>query len=165
MSDVTEIPPRPDRPPLADTWNPRDFPILMEVARLSDRRENVFPEHVATTLGLTERDVISAIEALVNGGYLREDRSKLHLTGGGEVYLTFHGWVMPTEKGRRDVGLWPNHRDAQAALVELLTQAAEHTTDEDDAGALRKAARSLSAVPSSVIGGVITALIKSQTGI
>lgn len=69
-----------------------------------------------------------------------------------------------TERGRRVSGLWPEQEQVADALIELLTQAADHVDDEDDAGALRKAGRLLRGVPAAVLADVTAALIRQQTG-
>lgn len=83
-------------------------------------------------------------------------------TLGGTVDFTVNNI---TERGRRSTGLWPKEDAATDALIDLLNQAADTTTDEDDAGNLRKAGRLLRSVPGAVMADVTAALIRQQTGL
>jgi hypothetical protein len=141
-----------------DRWHIRDFPVLLEVARLIDNGRAASSEGVAETLGLDGQDVGIAFLALTPT-YIR---AKIDYDGGGGMFGIA---TELTERGRRSTGLWPQEDDAAAALVELLNQAADSTDDDDDAGALRKAGRLLKSVPGSVLSDVTAALIRQQTGL
>lgn len=114
---------------------------------------------IATRLGIDEMDAGTACEAL-DPAYIQ---GKAHKSFGGGVFLYVVTGL--TERGRRATGLWPDETAAADALLELLNQAADTTTDEDDAGNLRKAGRLLRGVPSAVIADVTAALIRQQTGL
>lgn len=148
--------------PLADRWHDRDLPVLIEIARLIEDGKHVLQDTVRDTLPeLGELDVQSAFRAL-KPTYV-EDIPRSTDTRA----IAWHGWpsLRLTERGRRAVGLWPREDAAADALVDLLNQAADTTTDEDDAGALRKAGRLLKSVPGNVLSDVTAALIRQQAGL
>ena len=136
---------------LRDRWESRDRPALLELARQLDETRS--------TLHTGDPDIMAAVVALMPT-YLD---AKVQRSGGGEPYVaTIRGL---TDRGRREVGLWPSETAAADALLELLQQAADQVDDEDDAGALRKAGRLLRSVPAAVLADVTAALIRQQTGI
>jgi hypothetical protein len=144
---------------LDDRWETRDRPVLVEVSRRLDAGEPaVMEDELAESMSLSLSAVQQAGIALVPA-YLDGNISKYI---GGNVHVMFTGI---TERGRREVGLWPNQEQAADALVDLLSRAADLTNDEDDAGALRKAGRLLRGVPSAVLADVTAALIRQQTGL
>lgn len=147
---MTEL--RPDR------WHSRDFPVLLEVARLLDDGARHVQVRDLEATGFDFKQLIAALGALVPG-YLT---GKQLDTLAGPVDFVVTGL---TERGRRTTGLWPQEDAASDALVELLNQAADGTTDEDDAGNLRKAGRLLKSVPGNVIADVTAALIRQQAGL
>ena len=117
---------------LDDTWGSRDLPVLVEVADLADGLKTVQPARVAAATGLNNDQVLAAIQALVHAEYLHEDRSKLGLNGSGEIYLVMPGWLIPSERGRRAVGLWPSEQTALDRMVEQLRVIAEDADADDD---------------------------------
>ena len=145
------------------TWHTIEMPVLLEVARELQAGTSPMAHEVATVLNFDEEVVHRTIDGLVEARYLNRRASGAPARMSDSFERS--SLLELTERGRRTVGLWPNETAASAALVELLTQAADQVDDEDDASALRRAGRLLSGVPGNVVGGVITALIKSQTGI
>ncbi|MCW2496591.1 hypothetical protein [Jatrophihabitans sp.] len=144
----------------ADRWHSRDFPVLLEVARLLDGSpQQVDAFVVAQNLALQADDVFAAFDALIPT-YLTGKVSRAF--GGGVVRA---GASRLTDVGRRATGLWPREDAAADALIDLLQQAADSTTDEDDAGNLRKAGRLLKSVPGNVIADVTAALVRQQAGL
>lgn len=120
--------PRPlARLQLTDTWNSRDLPVLVAISSLSDELEGVDPDGVAVSLGLSSGEVLAAIQALVHGGLLHEDPSKVGLNAGGEIFYTMPGWLIPSAEGRRAVGLWPSEETALDRMVEQLKAIANDT--------------------------------------
>jgi hypothetical protein len=148
---------------LPDRWGTRDLPVLVAVARRLDAGERVVDaddEELLVELAPLDRDAIAnALMALANAGYID---CGVNMMLSGDKFVAAHTL---RERGRRAVGLWPNEEQAADALVGLLTQAAEHVDNEDDAGALKKAGRLLRGVPASVLADVTAALIRQQTGI
>jgi len=135
----------------------------MTVARRLDAGEGAVDaddEELLAELAFLDSDAVAnALIALADAEYIG---CGVNIMLSGDKYVTAHTLL---ERGRRAVGLWPNEEQAANALVDLLTQAAEHVDDEDDAGALKKAGRLLRGVPASVLADVTAALIRQQTGI
>jgi DNA-binding IscR family transcriptional regulator len=62
---------------LDDTWQSRDFPLLLEVARQADRQPQrlwLSIAQVAEATGLSEEDVRTAAHWLSQAGLVRADR-------------------------------------------------------------------------------------------
>jgi hypothetical protein len=136
---------------LDDQWEARDRPVLVDVARKLTEMQR--------TLSTGDPDTMAAIVALTPT-YLN---ARVQRTGDGKPYVaTIQGL---TDRGRREVGLWPNEEATADALIDLLETAADQAEDSDDAGALRKAARQLKTVPAGVIAAVGAAWIRQQTGL
>lgn len=129
---MSTIPPPPHRPRLGDTWNSRDFPVLLEISHLADTGQRVLPAQVASATGLTEEDVDLAIEALVLTGLLIENRNKVKFNGGGDRYIILAGWLNPSERGRRLVGLWPSQQTALELMLEQLQAIADNPATTED---------------------------------
>ena len=145
---------------LEDRWHERDFPVLIAAARRLERDGIAFlSNNLSVELEMTNDDVGLALAALVPS-HLEGKRMELAIAGPGEYIVTGI-----TERGRRATGLWPDQEQAAAALIELLTQAADQVDDADDAGALRKAGRLLRSVPGAVLADVTAALIRQQAGL
>lgn len=144
---------------LPDRWHSRDFPVLVEAARLLDAGEMpVSSDDIAANLGFDEDDVVAALQAL-HGAYTTGD--PLNSLGGVMGFMI----TGLTERGRRVTGLWPDEDRTADLLVELLTKAGDQVRDEEDASALKRAGRLLRGVPASVLADVTAALIRQQTGI
>jgi hypothetical protein len=144
---------------LPDRWHSRDFPVLLEAARLLDAGEMpVSSDDIAANLGFEEDEAVAALQAL-HGIYTTGDA--LSSLGGVMGYLI----TGLTERGRRVSGLWPDEDQTADALVKLLTKAGDQVQDEEDASALKRAGRLLRGVPASVLADVTAALIRQQTGI
>lgn len=144
---------------LPDRWHTRDFPVLVEIARQLDRGEGYSDSNGIALPDLDSNDILAAFEAL-EPGYITANLTRS--AGAGVVRATATGL---TERGRRATGLWPREDAAADALVDLLSQAADNTSDEDDAGNLRRAGRLLKSVPGNVIADVTAALIRQQAGL
>ncbi|MDP9824065.1 hypothetical protein [Nocardioides massiliensis] len=144
---------------LPDRWHSRDFPVLLEAARLLDAGEMpVSSDDIAANVGFDEDDIIAALQALHGTYTTGEALDSL----GGVLGFFITGL---TERGRRATGLWPDEEQAADALVELLTKAGDKVQDEEDASALKRAGRLLRGVPASVLADVTAALIRQQTGL
>jgi DNA-binding MarR family transcriptional regulator len=144
---------------LADTWHTRDFPILLELGRAGEANDEAKLHEIGDRLEVSLSTVINTVDALKHAGYIA--RGHLSHDDGGMVMNS----IALSERGRRAIGLWPDPDVDADALIQLLEQAADHVTDEDDAGAFRKAGRLLRDVPSAVVADVTAALIRQQTGI
>jgi hypothetical protein len=136
---------------LDDRWESLDRPLLVRVARrLNDEQR---PVHTGDAIEMAS--IVSLTPTYLD--------ARVQRTGDGKPYMAFVRGL--TERGRREVGLWPKEEAGAAALIELLEQAAENVEDEDDASALRKAGRALKTVPASIVAEVTAAFIRQQTGL
>lgn len=137
--------------------------MLVALARRLDDGQPVVDaddEDFLAELQPLDRDTIAnSMLALDTAGYVE---CGVNVMLSGDKFVAAHTL---TERGRRSVGIWPDQELAADALIDLLTQAADHVDDEDDAGALKKAGRLLRGVPSAVLADVTAALIRQQTGI
>lgn len=144
---------------LADTWNSREFPVLLEVARQLEGGTLSDHGSVARALGMDADEVGRAFDALIPS-FLD---GSVQRAAGGVIYSAMAKRL--TERGRRATGLWPDGDTAVEQLLSALRQAEELTDDPDDKSALRKAAGQLATVSLSVIAEVIAAVVTRQTGI
>lgn len=147
---------------LPDRWHTREFPVLLAVARRLDDSNDVVDaddEELQGELGVDQPTLARSFIALSHAQYIEVATTEMM---SGDRFATAHELL---ERGRRAAGLWPDEDAAADALVQLLNQAADQTSDEDDASALRKAGRLLRSVPSAVIADVTAAFIRQQTGI
>ena len=146
--------------PLADRWHALDFPVLLSIARRLECGDgSAHPHPIAEELaGCNVDDVIASFKVL-NGRYI-----EAVFQYGDNRILSARATSL-TERGLRATGLWPREDEAAEALVDLLNQAADSTSDEDDACALRKAGRLLKSVPGSVLSDITAALIRQQAGL
>jgi hypothetical protein len=138
---------------LEDAWTTRDYPVLREVTRLIDSREDEGPgsQRIAEATGLDDDQVQAAGLALERrglvqlGGKVAEGGfSYFHEISGAAYLIT---------------GLHPDGDDALSRLIDGLRQAAEQTVDEDEKGRLRRAADALGGITRDVGVGVLTAVI------
>lgn len=129
---------------LPDTWAPRDYPVLLETARVLDaggRRVQV--RDLLGRTGMERRTVINALDALV----------PTYLVG-RPVYAsgTTLDYVVTglSERGRRIAGLWPS-TDLIEDLVKVLQQAEEASANPGERELVAGAWRAVAAVPRDVI--------------
>jgi hypothetical protein len=146
---------------LSDRWHNFDFPLLLEVAkRVNQREEFISARDIANALNQDSDEVIAALESMAKPGGWVEGKA---LRGDSR---TIHFVVEDlTERGRRATGLWPDGENAVEQLLSALRQAEELTNDPDDKTALRKAAGQLATVSRSVLAEVIAAVVTRQAGI
>lgn len=143
--------------PLPDRWNPRDFPVLIEAARILDTGETyASADDIAEALGFDVDDVIAALVALA-GTYLTGN--PLNTLGGVSGFFA----TGLTERGRRAVGLWPSGEGADA-LVDALRQAEDLVDDPEEKSLIRRAAGAVGSVSRDVMTDVVAAVIARQSG-
>lgn len=150
---------------LSDRWSTRDFPVLLEVARVLDGRhrppdERETFEIVSEALDFEQEDVETSCRALVEATYLRREVPTMDSK---PVTWWQWGWFVLTERGRRAVGLWPSGEGVDA-LVDALRQAEAETTDPEEKGRIRQAAASVMGVSRDVMVDVLGAVIARQSG-
>ena len=145
--------------PLPDRWATRDFPVLVETARLLDAGAPgpLQASELMDVTSFNEKDVNAAWGALIGAGYL---------VGGtfSTLASTEHFAEDLTERGRRAVGLWPSGDNADA-LVDALRQAEELVDDPEEKGLIRRAAGAVGSVSRDVMTDVLAAVIARQSGL
>lgn len=137
---------------LEDVWTTRDYPVLREVTRLIDGGW-VHPgsDMITEATGLGADEVELAARALSRRGLVQ-----LAAGFGPVAFAEVHGSAYLI------TGLHPDTDDALSALVQMLRDAADQETDEDERGRLRRAADGLAGVSRGVMTGVITAWLTGQ---
>ena len=147
-----------EQPSLADTWFPRDLPVLRAIARLVDE-----PTHggspyllgaVVPASGLPKAEVVAAAQALASAGYIEP----LTNHNGDIVRIT-----AISAEARRLAGLWPTPQGEWDRLLEQLTVRAQKAPTEVERERWRAFADAASAVGeyegallmSALIGGYV----------
>ena len=131
--------------------------MLLEVARLLDAGERgIRTDEVVDAVGLSETEVAAAFEALID----------VHLTGGhtppraGHVSHVITGM---TERGRREVGIWPSEQTALERMIEQLQAIADNTdADDDTRSRARKALDSFTGAGRDIAISVASAIVTGQ---
>ena len=145
-----------DRPtPLNDRWHSRDFPVLVEAARLIDQADELHIATIAHTLGIDADEVKRALSALKQAGYLQDGRITLAPSrlAGPSLAAPTPTSIELTERGRRAVGIWPSGQAADS-LVDALRQAEDLVTDPEEKTLLRRAAGAMGSVSREVLTDV-----------
>jgi predicted ArsR family transcriptional regulator len=139
---------------LPDTWNNRDFPVLLEAARHIDTAHaGVTFISIAETTGLPPEEVLAAARALEADGLV-----ELHL-----VMPSTHGRVIRISgTARRLVGQWPTPEASLDRIIAALEAIASNTNDEDTRSNARRFADFLRTSATTVGLGVATAAITGQ---
>lgn len=140
-----------------DVWTERDYPVLLEVARLVDQGENsISAETIGETLGMDPATVGLAYDALVRRGLIEGSGTAEHRSLMWAHDITGDAYLM--------TGLHPSGDDALSSLIDALRQAADLEPDPDEKSRLRRAADSLGGISRSVAVGVMTAWATKQLG-
>lgn len=145
---------------LQDRWHSRDFPILVETARLLDSgKHRVQAFEAADGEAISIEGAELAFNAL-SPAYLEvmETEARMSQTRGDLIATGL------TERGRRAVGLWPSGEGTDA-LVDALRQAEEATDDPEEKTLIRRAAGAVGSVSREVMADVIAAFVRQQTGL
>ena len=144
---------------LSDTWNSREYPVLLAVAeRLESGERPVRAKQVAEKTGIDKAVVIESMSTL-DGPYLV---GRADVRGSSRVDF-FAGSL--TERGRRTVGLWPSETETTDALISLLRQAGDSVEDPEEKTVLQRAAGSLGMVSRGVLTDVLSIYVRSQAGL
>lgn len=140
---------------LPDTWNSRDFPVLLEAARRIDAEigAGVRFADIAQATGLSEDDVVIAARALDDAG-LVELRLLMPAKAGRIVRIT--------ARARQLVGHWPTEQTALDRIIAALEAIASNTDDEDTRSNARKFADFLRTSANTVGLSVAAAAITGQ---
>lgn len=147
---------------VGDTWRSRDEPVLRVAAHLLEMAQppgsSVADRAIAEESGLPLDDVVRGLLALNSGRYLAI-QSWSALSGTPSVVVE-----ELTERGRRLVGLWPAETIA-ADMVEALERAADATSDDEQRGRIRSAARAFAGMSRDVAVDVLAAIVTKHSGI
>lgn len=142
---------------LPNLWTTRDLPVLIDAARQLDveHRQEVDRSVIVERIGLAEADVLRALLRLYEAEYVSGfDASSV---ANNDVIVTGM-----TERGYREVGMWPSSTDGRA-LIEVIEQAAEQETDDDKRGALRELLRSARNVSEGTLGSIAATVVTRLT--
>ena len=143
---------------MTSTWNERELKILEAVARCEESDEiNVGVADLANRAALDPQTTARGVRALVDAGYM---------TGADASTLDGYDLLAPRllERGRRAIGQWPSEQTFEAFLQALDEQIVE-TEDPLERSRLEKLRAAAADVGKGVVGAVLTAIIKQQTGL
>jgi hypothetical protein len=143
---------------LSDTWTTRDFPLLVEIARLIEQQGNAHPANFPNWEdgGTEERRLVAGFKALEAAGYLELGNPRF-----SNGLAMVHNISM---EARQLVGLWPSAADGSDALVQALLAAANATSDAAEKTKLRTVAEQVGGISASVMSSVASAWIASRIG-
>lgn len=142
---------------LPNLWVQIDLPALLNTAQMItvDGDDEVRPEAIAQRLDIDVEKATASLVRLHDSGYL--DGIRADSMGGPYIIVEDL-----TERGRREVGMWPSAADG-AALIEILDRAADQETDEERKGLLRQMSRSGRSVGEGVLANIAAALVTRLT--
>ncbi|MEJ7846002.1 MAG: hypothetical protein WKF93_10185 [Acidimicrobiales bacterium] len=140
---------------LDDRWFARELPVLLAIGRLGTPDRQVNDDDVADAVGLSMLELGESLRWLHEGGYVASHRA------GGMPFLR----LTLTEKGRRQVGVWPKADDAVAAFLDALEAAADQAEDPDRKSRIRSAAAALRDVSTEAFGGALAAALAAGLGL
>ncbi|MDQ6751296.1 MAG: hypothetical protein M3Z33_11155 [Actinomycetota bacterium] len=150
---------------MAPTWEELELPVLQWAQRDgdsgSDRLWHNSTEPFAGAPQVTQVQADEALSRLDEYGLIAGRDRRVETSD-------FAEWprVRPTANGLRVLGEWPPEKDAAVhqALVAVLRNVADDLLDEDEAGAVRRAAGSLDRFGAGVVGDVAQDELKSIGG-
>lgn len=141
---------------LDDTWNPRDFPVLREAARLLEVAEigvGVRLDEIAAATGLDRDQTYRSVRALENAGLL-----ELH----GVMPAARSRVIRISADARRLVGLWPSPETALDRMLATLQEIEQNTDDADTRSRARKVLDSLTGAGRQLGIEVAAAVVTRQ---
>jgi hypothetical protein len=130
-----------------DTFYSRDYPVLLSVARrLEGGAFSVRQDEIARDTGLEQDQVYRALLALDSGDFI-EGQQEGRM---GPREIVARGI---SERGRREVGLWPP-ADTDSLTAALKAAIASPDTSADDRTKLRKILDTLGGVSKDIVVGI-----------
>jgi len=142
---------------LQDVWSTRDFPVLAAIARQLESGEDFLFEHpISAETGLTREQVIRAVVALNKAHFIEV---QINEAAGGVLSVAVTGI---TERGMRQVGLWPSADEAADRLIAALNTLAEQAPTEDERNRWQKVRDGVLGASRDMVVGVATAVITGQ---
>jgi hypothetical protein len=142
---------------LDDTWQARDFPVLLEVARQADRQPRGLwlpIAQVAEATGLSEEDVQTAAHWLAEAGLVQVDRR-------ADSVVAFQGIAV---EARTKVGLWPTPEVAADRLIAALRQSVEEAATPEEKTKRQKILASVLEGGRDFIVSVAAGVLTGQVG-
>ena len=142
----------------ARTWEARELPVLQAVARADrDERAVADVQELAKAVGIEVKAARRRTEALQRAGFIRGvDASSAAAYDLISIELT--------EKGHRAVGHWPSP-DSYEDLIRVLDDKITATQDPEEQSRLIRFRDGALALGTKVGSELLTAWIRSQTGI
>lgn len=142
---------------LPNLWTRYDLPVLLHVAQQIEveHRSEIDPSAIADGLGVEGEDVARALIRLFEAEYVKG----FDASGLNDRHVLVTGM---TERGRREVGMWPSSAEG-AALLEVIERAAAQEPDEEKRGALRELLRSARNVGEGTLGSIAATLATRLT--
>lgn len=142
---------------LPDTWDHRDYPVLVEVAKHFDASiQPLATYQVAEATGLPIKDVESAGRALARRGYVE-------IIGDFSADVTDFRSI--TGKTYVATGLHPSEADTAAALIAALREAADRTSDAEQKNRFHKLIEAATSVGTDVLGSVLGSIAVKLAGL
>lgn len=146
--------------PMQSTWLTREVPLLEAIGEAESEDVLTSSEWLAGRTGLTLRETNIALKALLTAipPYIEAIDSG---SAAGPDYLD----VELAERGRRVVGAWPPADGGVEALLALITERLDETTDEEEKSKLAKLRDGVQSVGKDVGTALLTAWLKSVAGL
>lgn len=141
-----------------DVWSSRDFPVLREAAAAWEEsgREAVHEVPIVEATGLSIEVVRHSVATLVATGFL-EGR----VLRGDDTIMSVMVTAV-TERGMREVGLWPSAEVGADRLIEALDELIEQADDEDSRSWLVKVRDGLVGAGRDIVVSVAAAVLTGQ---
>lgn len=142
---------------LDDVWTSRDFPVLLEAARLIEAGEPyVFEQPLAAATGLDRDQVIRAIVTLESGGYVEARMNR------GDDRVSSATIVDISPQGMREVGLWPSAETGAERLLAALDALVEQAPNEAERSRWRKVREGIVGAGRDVLVSIAATVITGQ---
>lgn len=142
---------------LDDVWTSRDFPVLLEAARLIEAGASyVFEQPLAAATGLDRDQVIRAIVTLQRGGYVEARLNR------GDDRVTSATIVDISPQGMREVGLWPSPETGAERLLAALDTLVEQAPNEAERSRWRKIRDGVAGAGRDVLISIAATVITGQ---
>lgn len=144
--------------PIADTWNPRDLPLLLAVYEIErSGGDRVASHQLAQATGLSELEVSLGVTALREADYITLGAT----VGGPTSWAAFRPRLL--ERGRREIGQWP--QDGYAAFVAVIEARLAASTNPVETGNLEKVRDGLIGMGRDVASALLVSVLKDTWGI
>jgi predicted ArsR family transcriptional regulator len=146
-------------PDMPDLWTMQDHPILLEIAKLLEvENENAVDAWtIARTTDCSPENARRSLLRLYHHGYV-DGAFQSGLDGDSVIVHRL------TERGLREVEIWPNTTRRGEAFIQALEKAANHESDPEKKNKLRQMAQTARSVGEGIVGNLIAAVITKSGG-